>query len=239
MIKTLLFFQLIGLSLPAFAADHQISLDHIQPYRATYEYFSKDETGSLQKIGTWIDFVQIEDGRVIRTVTRYNREGKRDFVRTVATTRSTLAPLYVTQQFGQDLTGFYHSRVEDGELTQILVANHQTPARIETARIPKNIVEVNLQGLFAVALMMRGQGTTTVDTYVGGAKPSGQTMTFEHQGQETKSFKGAEIPVEKIHQNETGWTYWARNTPPYLIQVEHPSPTGETLVSQLIEYAPQ
>lgn len=233
--KTILVGSLLLGSASAIPQTGEFSLAHLQPYTATFDYFLVREDGSLKKAGSWTDSVEIENDRILRTVAKTSLEGMTDLVRTVAADRTTLAPLHLTQRFGPDLSGFYHSQVQGDRLTQVFVSDHRSPARIASASIPAEVLEVNLLGLFAAALPLDEQRHISVNTYSAGAEPSGDTQIFEVLGPETVTLDGRELQAWKVHQPETDWTYWVSKEPPYLLKVSHPSPDG-LLVSHLREF---
>ena len=218
------------------ATENQASVFHIQSHTAEFEYFSMQEDGSLRKAGNWTDSVEIDDERIVRTVTRKPLGGDPDLVRTVAADSGTLAPIHLTQRFGPGLAGLYHARLQGEQFTQVLIPDDKTPARIMSAHLPPGIVEVNLQGIFAAALPLDSERQISVEGYRSGAEPSSETQVFQVLGRERITIDDRELSAWKVYQPQTNWTYWVRKAPPYLLRVSHPSPDGGTLVSVLVHY---
>jgi hypothetical protein len=221
------------------ASEGQVSLSHMQAHTAEFEYFALNEDGSLTKAGSWTDSIDIDDQRIVRTVTRIPLGGKADLVRTVAADKHSLVPLHLTQRFAADLSGFYHTQLQGGQFAQVFTPDGKTPARITSTELPPGLVEVNLQGLFAAALPLGSESSISIESYRGGANPSAETHVFEILGQEMIELGDEKIPVWKVHQPQTNWTYWVTKESPYLLKVEHPAPGGSTLVSLLVRYDPK
>jgi len=146
-VALLVFFPLASL-----ATDRVPSASHMRSYTAEYEFFVEHKDGSLARAGQWTDNLEIEEQRIVRTVTRKSLDGNVDLVRTVAADRLSLAPLHVTQRFGPGLSNLYHSQLHEGQFTQVLINDDAMPARIAAAQIPQDVLEVNLKGIFAAAL---------------------------------------------------------------------------------------
>lgn len=236
MTKNILLASLILFSSAVAALETQVSVSHMQSYTAEFDYFAMNRDGSLRKVGTWTDSVEIDDERVVRTVTRTPTGGDVDLVRAVAADSSSLAPLHLTLRFGPGLAGLYHSRLQGQQMTQVLIPDNKTPARIASAQIPPGVVELNLQGLFAAALPLDFERQISVEGYRSGAEPSSETQVFTVLGQERVAFNDKELSAWKVYQPATDWTYWVRKEPPYLLRVSHPSPDGGTFVSFLVHY---
>jgi hypothetical protein len=233
--KILLLSSLICISVAASASGNPVSVSHMRSYSAEFEYFTLREDGSLEKAGEWTDSVEVDDARIVRSVTRKPLGREVDLVRVVAADKHSLAPIHLTQRFGAGLAGVYHTQVQGEQITQFFMPDNKTPARVESAQIPTGILEINLQGIFAAALPME-PGQISIDGYSGGAKPSGQTMVFDVLGQEKVMLNEREFSAWKVHQPQTNWTYWVRKESPYLLKVSHPSPDGSTLVSLLVHH---
>jgi hypothetical protein len=218
------------------ASEHPLKVSHMQSYSAEYDYYARDADGTLQPAGSWSDAIRINDDRIVRTVTRKPLGGDVDLVRTVSADKKSLSPLHLTQRSGPGLTSVYHSQLKDAQLVQILISDTETPARIMTSEFPTGVVEVNLQGLFAAALPFESTTQVSVTGYRGGANPSAETQVFDILGQEKIKLDQEEVVAWRIHQPQTGWTYWVRREPPYLLKVTHPSPDGRMLVSLLTSF---
>ena len=234
--KIIMLVSLAFVSLTSTAAENTASVSHMQSYTAEFDYFAVQEDGSMNKAGRWTDSVEIDDERILRTVTRIPLGGDVDLVRAVAADSRSLAPVHLTQRYGPGLSGVYHSQFQGEQLTQVLIADEKTPARIMAAPIPNGIVEVNLQGVFAAALPLDSVREISVEGYRGGAQPSGEAQVYEVLGQETLTLNGKQMSAWKVHQSRTDWTYWVRKEPPCLLKVSHPAPDGGTLVSFLVDY---
>ncbi len=236
MTRILLIFTFLCASVTGHAAENAISAMHFESYTAEFDYYELHEDGSLVKAGSWLDALEIGDDRILRTVTRKPLGTGVDLVRSVAADKHSLAPLYLNQRFGADLSGIYHTKLEDHQLTQVYIPDSRSPARIMSAPLSTGTIEVNLQGILAAALPFDFESQIEIKGYKGGLEPSVATLIFQVLGEDKVVIDDEAVSAWKVHERQSNWTYWVRKKPPYLVKVSHPAPGGKTLVSLLVSY---
>lgn len=219
------------------AKSTNITLAHIKPYSASYEYFLQSSGEEKRRAGTWFDEIDIADSQITRTVARTPLGQEVDLHRVVAVTK-TLQPLYLSQRFGSGLQGIYHSQFEKGELKQFLLSQTGQPARLLSTILSAKIFETQLQGTFAIALPFEQEQLIEVPSYLSGAKPVETTVSYHVKGTEVLELNGTTIHTYKIHQPDSNWTFWVNREMPYLYKVTHPAPDGKMAVSLLRDYKP-
>ena len=129
----------------SFAAEPEnptrLSLAHVKPYTASFDYFVDDEDGNAERAGYWTDSLAMSDGYVIRTIERFDLDDQKDLARTVVAASDTLSPVRLQQRFGPQLSNLYQLEFSGQQITQILIGNAVTPARIANATLSQAVVE--------------------------------------------------------------------------------------------------
>ena len=92
-----------------------LSLSHVEPYTAEFDYFLDDPGATGQRAGYWTDSLSLAEGRVVRRVERYTSEGRLDLARVVVADHETLAPVRNQQRFGPELANVYQLEFAGGE----------------------------------------------------------------------------------------------------------------------------
>ncbi|BDX06989.1 hypothetical protein [Planctobacterium marinum] len=226
-------FTVASISIASEASDVVPSVAHISSYQATYDYYSLGDHQQKSYAGRWTDEVIINQATISRTVERKTPEGETDLIRTVVADAKTLAPVFLQQRFGKNLQSVFYSDFQQSTLQQFFLSSPDAAARRLATPLSQTPVEVNLQGLLAAALPLKQQNSITVTSYVAGAAPAITQTTFEVTGKETITIHGENFETWKIHEPQSQWTYWVQSEFPYLIQVLHPSPSGEMLLSEI------
>ena len=203
-----------------------LSLAHVEPYTAEFEYYVTIGDGEPERAGYWTDALTFVDGLIIRTVERFTLDDEADLVRSVVADQATLAPIRVQQKFGTGLSNLYQLEFDGLELTQVLIGNPLTPARIATAELPEPVVETGLQAVFALSLPPLAGSEPTVTSYVAGANPTALPKTYHVVGQESVRVMGQDFRAWRIEDRAAKWTYWLRREKPYILKVSHPVPGG-------------
>lgn len=218
------------------AHQSQLTTEHLSSYQAEFTYYTEQHDGTLVKAGIWRDSVTVTDTQIIRTVVRTPKPGETDLIRTVAANKPELSPAYINQRFGKDLQGVYYAELKQQKLTQFFLGNSLVPAKTSATDFGDPVVESNLQGVLAIALPFNTETDILVNSYVGGASPKSQPVTFHVAGQESLDVMGQEVTAWKVQEPNSRWTYWVRKNAPYLVKVSHPGSNGAMLVSILTHY---
>lgn len=217
--------------LPSVVSAESPSLHHMKSHKAVFDYYERGPDGSLTKRGHWTDSVELDDQHIKRTVVRTPLSQPADLIRTVVASRNSLAPVYMQQRFGAALEGLFYAEVRDARLKQIMFADTGSQIREKIDDLPGPIVEQNLQGMLAAALVAMPQSTVKVKGYVIGAAPGTRDLTFIMHGEEDVTVMDQNLKAWKIEDPDSAWFYWVRADAPYLVKVEHPSPQGTVLTS--------
>ena len=213
-----------------------LSLAHIEPYTARFDYYLAAEDGTSEHAGHWTDSLEVSKGQVIRRVERFNLSNQVDLARAVVADQDTLAPVRVQQRFGPQLSNLYQIEFRGRQLTQVLIGNAETPARIASAELSQSVVETGLHAVFVLALPFGINSQSTVTTYEAGAEPKTIAKTFHVVGQETVDVMGQELKAWRIEDRESEWTYWVRREKPYIVKVSHPMPSGKMATSVVTQF---
>ena len=218
------------------AKDKTISLSHLKPYEARFNYYIVEEEGIRAFAGTWTDKVLIAGDDVIRTVVRKPVQKSMDLIRVVSANRHTLYPNFLKQKFGDNLEGFYYSEFNERKLFQFYTPDDLTSSNHNLTEFENQIMETNLQGLFAVSLATQELQEINVNAYIAGKSPGVKAVKFLNQGLEKIEVMGELMTTKRIHEPASNWTYWVRNEAPYLVKVLHPSADGKLLMSEVVEF---
>ena len=220
-----------GVELAMGRAPSDLSLAAVKPYTAKFDYFVDGDAGELEKAGSWTDIVSVDQGMLSRTVRRFTNEGVVDLVRTVIVDRETIEPVRIQQRFGPELANVYQLEYSDQTLTQILIGDASTPARVSSVEMSEPVMETGLQGVFVLSLPQEKSGEIQVNTYVAGADPKATAKTFHIMGQEQVEVLGQTLEAWRIEDRASQWTYWVRRNKPYIVKVVHPVPGGKMATS--------
>lgn len=226
-------FTFTSISTASQASDVVPSIAHMSSYQATYDYYSLGDDQQKTYTGSWTDKVVINQATISRTVERKTPVGETDLIRTVVADAKTLAPVFLQQRFGENLQSVFYSDFQQSTLQQFFLSRPDSAARRLATPLSQTPVEVNLQGLLAAALPFKQQNSITVTSYIAGAAPAITQTNFKVTGKETITINGENFEAWKIHEPQSQWTYWVQSEFPYLIQVLHPSATGEMLLSEI------
>lgn len=217
-------------------APPDLSLAAVKPYTAEFDYFVDGDAGDMEKAGSWTDVVSVDDGLLSRTVKRFTNEGVVDLVRTVIVDRETIEPIRVQQRFGPELANVYQLEFSDQMLTQILIGNVSSPARVSSVEISEPVVETGLQAVFVLSLPMETSREINVNSYVAGANAKAIVKTFHIIGQEQVEVLGQTLEAWRIEDRANQWTYWVRQNKPYILKVVHPVPGGKMATSLVTRF---
>lgn len=217
-------------------ASPDLSLAVVKPYTAEFDYYLVGETGDMEKAGSWTDVVSVDDGLLSRTVKRFTVEGEADLVRTVIVDRQTIEPVRIQQRFGPELANVYQLEFSDQTLTQILIGDASSPARVSSFRMVEPVKETGLQAVFVLSLPLEKPGKVEVNTYVAGAAPGALTKTYHIIGQEQIEVLNQTLEVWRVEDQVSQWTYWVRKEKPYIVKVVHPVPGGQMATSLVTDF---
>ncbi len=235
-------YSLVALPLTAAAesvavGDSRVSAIFIQPYDASFKYYSVNEKDERVLLGTWTDDVTVtgnDDKTVLRRkVIRYSLDGAADFSRTTTANADTMGPIASHQTFGDGLSGVSHVDFDGTAITQILLAQPEAPARVLQADLGQKVFEGSFWATLAMSLPFEEGLVVEFPTYTFGGETIG-SETYQVHGEETLEAMGETFTARKITAPDSNWTFWVRKEAPYIVRIEHPLPSlqsGEMAVS--------
>ncbi|MEE2526861.1 hypothetical protein V0U79_10805 [Hyphobacterium sp. HN65] len=196
---------------------------HLEPHRATYTFSIVDSSGIERDGGTWTDEVRIEDHSLTRSVIRFRTDRQADLQRTIVADRVTLLPTTMDQRFGAGLEGVMHVDYRPESVDQFMLANPASVMRQVQATFDRPVWELSLWGTLAMSLPLDQTGSYTVPT-IAHDRISVRDVIFEVGQEERIDLNGTLVLTRRVQIPEEGWTFWVRDTAPYLVQIEHPIP---------------
>lgn len=234
-LTSLIYLGTYALSWQVSAIEYRFSL--LTSYNAEFVYFSIDNSGKKILKGTWHDQLTVNQNTLIRKVERTPTGQATDLIRTVAAHSLNYTPKFINQRFGPNLSGLYSASLNGDELTQFLLANDASPAKVQTNKMVGELIEANLQGVLVAALPFDEYEEISISNYQAGSQPQTVKTTFKVHGREWIYVDDTRYEAWKVEEPNSRWTYWVQKKPPYLLKVSHPGANGEMLISELTDFS--